>query len=359
MVASKHIYEIALSILLHGKIRQLHDWLERCGSAQVAWEQIDMPNKAESWQRAQQEIQWIKEHDIRVWTLSDEAYPYRLRQCPDKPFVLYSKGHIDMSQGHMVSIVGTRRPTQQGKDTTEALVRDLHNRLNQLTIISGGAYGIDIAAHRAAIKYGVPTIIVPAHGLDRIYPSVHRPEAVASLEKGGILTEYISGTEPLPQHFVQRNRIVAGLADALVVVESQTKGGSLITARVAQDYNREVFAFPGRPTDTLLAGCNQLIRTHAAQLIQSADELIESMAWTTNTQPQQPIQTQLIDLFEDLTPAQRNILQHLQKAEDGMHINLLVIEVEMSYSELAAELVMLEMQGMVKALPGGFYRIVR
>lgn len=359
MAAQTYIYEIALSILLRGKMRQQHAWIERYGTAQAAWENIEAPDKTACWQRAQREIEWINEHDVRVWTQTDDAYPYRLRQCPDSPIVLYGKGNIDLSDGYMVSIVGTRRPTQQGIETTEALVRDLHNQLNKLTIISGGAYGIDITAHRTAIKYDVPTIIVPAHGLDRIYPSVHRPVAVAALENGGVLTEYISGIEPLQQHFVQRNRIVAGLADAVVVVESQNKGGSLITAHIAQDYNRDVFAFPGRPTDTLSSGCNRLIRTSGAQLIQSADELIESMAWTTKSAPQPNRQTLLIDLYDDLTPAQKTILQHLQQAEDGMHINLLVMRMEMNYSELASELIMLEMQGMVKALPGGIYRIVR
>lgn len=359
MDASTHIYEIALSILLRGKMRLLHEWLNQYKTAQAVWEKINVPDKNVHWQRAQREIEWINEHDVHVWTQSDDTYPYRLRQCPDSPLVLYGKGNIDLSDGYMLSIVGTRRPTQQGVETTEALVRDLQNKLNKLTIISGGAYGIDIAAHRAAIKYGVPTIIVPAHGLDRIYPSIHRPVAIAALEHGGVLTEYISGTEPLQQHFVQRNRIVAGLADAVVVVESQTKGGSLITARIAQDYNRDVFAFPGRPTDTLSTGCNRLIRTNSAQLIQSADELIESMAWTTKYSPQPDRQTVLIDLYDDITPAQKTILQHLQQAEDGMHINLLVMRMEMNYSELASELIMLEMQGMVNALPGGIYRIVR
>ena len=154
-------------------------------------------------------------------------------------------------------------------------MHELHDRLESVTIVSGGAYGIDIAAHRAAIKEGIPTIIVPAHGLDRIYPYNHRPEAVASLEHGGLLTEFPSGTEPMPAYFVQRNRIVAGLADAVVVVESRERGGSLITAQMAADYSRDLFAFPGRPSDPSSLGCNQLINRHKAQLIDGADDLIE------------------------------------------------------------------------------------
>ncbi|MEE0860017.1 MAG: DNA-processing protein DprA, partial [Paludibacteraceae bacterium] len=308
--------------------------------------------------KAEQEIAWIEDHRIRVWTQSDEDYPYRLKQCPDRPFLLFGKGNMDLSEGHLVSIVGTRRPTPYGMEMTEKLVRELHERLDKLTIISGGAYGIDICAHRAAIKYGVPTIIVPAHGLDRIYPSVHRPEAIASMEKGGLLTEFMSGTEPIAPHFVQRNRIVAGLADAVVVVESKEKGGSLITASMACDYDRDLFAFPGRPMDVLASGCNKLIRDNKAQLITSADDLIHAMKWDEDNN-RQPIQTQMVEFLDDLTLNQQTIMQLLQTAEEGMHINLIVMETQMTYGDVAAEMVMLEVQGLVKAYPGGIYRVVR
>ena len=313
----------------------------------------------ESLARAEQEVEWIEEHGIKVWTLADENYPYRLRQCPDRPLLLYSKGNMHPSDGHIVSVVGTRQPTQRGKEMTENLVRQLHEQLESVTIVSGGAYGIDIAAHRAAIQCGIPTIIVPAHGLDRIYPYQHRPEAVAALERGGILTEFPSGTEPLAGYFVQRNRIVAGLADAVVVVESRERGGSLITAQMAVDYNRELFAFPGRPTDTSSAGCNKLIRCNKAALITSAEDLIDAMQWTRRNTSAQFIQTEIIGLRDDLTPLQQNLLTKLQEAEEGMHINLLVMETERPYSEVASDLMMLELQGLVRSLPGGIYRFVR
>lgn len=313
----------------------------------------------ESLARAEQEVEWIDEHGIKVWTLADENYPYRLRQCPDRPLLLYSKGNMHPSDGHIVSVVGTRQPTQRGKEMTENLVRQLHEQLESVTIVSGGAYGIDIAAHRAAIQCGIPTIIVPAHGLDRIYPYQHRPEAVAALERGGILTEFPSGTEPLAGYFVQRNRIVAGLADAVVVVESRERGGSLITAQMAVDYNRELFAFPGRPTDTSSAGCNKLIRCNKAALITSAEDLIDAMQWTRRNTSAQFIQTEIIGLRDDLTPLQQNLLTKLQEAEEGMHINLLVMETERPYSEVASDLMMLELQGLVRSLPGGIYRFVR
>lgn len=313
----------------------------------------------EALSQAEREMEWIDAHGIRVWTLADEDYPYRLRQCPDKPLLLYSKGNLHPSDGHIVSIVGTRRPTERGKELTTSLVRDLHERLDKVTIVSGGAYGIDITAHRAAIQYGIPTIIIPAHGLDRIYPYAHRPEAVASLEHGGLLTEFPSHTEPLGPYFLQRNRIIAGLADAVVVVESQEKGGSLVTARMACDYSRELFAFPGRPNDISSKGCNDLIRTSRAQLINCADDLIAAMDWKTKQTPNQPVQTQLIGLMDDLTERQRTILSKLQEAEEGLHINLIVMETQQPYAEVSSDLVLLELQGLVRSLPGGIYRFVR
>ena len=358
-MAMMPLYDIALSILYRTRLRRNLQALEHFGSAEEAWRHLDEPGMAEAMARAKQEYEWIEAHGIRVWTLADSDYPYRLRQCPDRPAVLYSKGNVRPSDGHIVSIVGTRRPTERGKELTEAMVRTLGEQLENVTIVSGGAYGIDITAHRAAIKYGLPTIIVPAHGLDRIYPYRHRPEAVASLEKGGLLTEHISGTEPLAPYFVQRNRIVAGLADAVVVVESQEKGGSLITARMAMDYNRELFAFPGRPDDINSRGCNKLINRQAAQLINDADELIDAMRWTRRNAPAQAVQTQIIGLTEDLSERQKTILQKLQEAEEGLHINLIVMETELPYGDVASELTMLEINGLVRSLPGGIYRFSR
>lgn len=355
------LFDIALSLLFRSRLRQSLSLVGHYGSAEEAWRHLDEPGMTEAWTHAEREMDWINAHGIRVWTLTDEDYPYRLRQCPDRPLVLYSKGNVHPSDGHIVSIVGTRRPTERGKELTNAFVRDLAARLDSLTIVSGGAYGIDIAAHRAALQYGVPTIIIPAHGLDRIYPYRHRPEAIASLERGGILTEFPSGTEPIASNFVQRNRIVAGLADAVVVVESRDRGGSLITARMASDYNRELFAFPGRPDDISSAGCNQLIQTSKAQLITSADDLIETMQWKTTTVSHNTADTQttMVGLLDDLTPEQQTLLAKLNEAEEGLHINLLVMETERAYSDVSSDLVSLELQGLIRSLPGGIYRLVR
>ena len=352
-----YTYYIALSLLMRNRVRLALQWLDRYGSAEEAWRHLDEPGMAEALGQAQREAEWIEAHGIRVYTLADEDYPYRLRQCPDRPLVLYAKGHVRPSEGHIVSIVGTRHPSERGRDLTQALVRDLAERLESVTIVSGGAYGIDITAHRAAIAAGIPTIIIPAHGLDRIYPSVHRPDAIAALEHGGLLTEHVSGTEPIAPYFVRRNSIVAGLADAVVVVESKQRGGSLITARMARDYDRDLFTFPGRPTDELSAGCNRLIRSQQAQLITSADDLIESMGWTPRNVRREPVQTTMTGLLADLTPSQQTLVDLLRTAEEGMHINLLVMESELPYGDVAADLVLLEVQGLVKAMPGGIYRL--
>ena len=353
------LYDIAFSMLYRTKLRKALKLIDHYGSAEKVWAAIDEPEMKECMERARHELEWIKEHGIHVWTLSDEDYPYRLRQCPDKPLVLYGKGNLHPSAGHIVSIVGTRQPTQRGRELTEILVRELHEQLESVTIVSGGAYGIDITAHRTAIEQGIPTIIIPAHGLDRIYPYQHRQDAIRALEHGGLMTEFPSGIEPLAPYFVQRNRIVAGLADAVVVVESKEKGGSLITAQMAVDYNRELFAFPGRPTDTTSGGCNKIIRLNKASLITCADDLIDAMQWTKRTTSALPIQTQMIGLRDDLTPQQQELLQKLQEADEGMHINLLVMETERPYSDVSADLMMLEIQGLVRSLPGGIYRFAR
>ena len=277
-------------------------------------------------------------YPLRVWTPDDADYPYRLQSCHDKPNPLYVRGNIPTESRHVVAIVGTRRPTERGKELTETLVRELHERLDDLVIVSGGAYWIDIAAHR-----------------DRIYPSQHRPEAEAAMENGGVVSEYELGVEPYAPYFIQRNRIIAGMADAVVVVESHAHGGSLTTALKAKAYDRALFAFPGRPNDPASEGCNGLIRDGRARLITSAEDLIKAMEWKTKQTATGGVQTSLIGLMDDLTKEQQLILTKLQEAEDGMHINLLVKETGMAYEEVASELTMLEIEGYVRALPGGIY----
>lgn len=335
--------------------RLVRTLLDRYGSAtEVIQHHGDMVSSA-AIDHARRELEFIDKHHISTYFYKDDNYPYRLASCVDAPLVLYSKGNVNMNAKHMVSVVGTRHPSERGKDWCRRLVLDLANQLPDLTIVSGLAYGIDVVAHRAAIEAGIPTIIVPAHGLDRIYPSVHRNVAVKALDKGGIVTEYTCGTEPERFNFVARNRIVAGLADALVVVESKQKGGSLITADMAIDYGREVFAVPGRIDDECSTGCNNLIKRQKAQMIESAADLIACMQWQSQTN--HDTQTQMPTLLADLSVQQEHLYQILQEAEDGIHINQLVIETQLAYNIVASELVMMELQDLVKSMPGGMWRV--
>ena len=304
---------------------------------------------------AQKELDFIDKHAIQLYYYKDNNYPYRLAQCPDAPLMLYAKGKVEVNPRHIVSVVGTRIPSERGKDWCRQFVLDLAAQVPDLTIVSGLAYGIDVAAHKAAMESGIPTIIIPAHGLDRIYPSVHRNIAVQALNNGGILTEYTTGTEPERHNFVARNRIVAGLADAVVVVESKAKGGSLITAQMAVDYSRDVFALPGRFNDSNAEGCNNLIKTQRAQLITSAEDVVRAMQW--QIEDKQPMQMSMLDMF-DLTELQRTIVSKLAESEDGWHVNQLVMELQLPYNEVAAELMMMELNGVVKGLPGGVWRRV-
>lgn len=304
---------------------------------------------------AEKELAFVEKHGIGLYYYKDANYPYRLAQCVDAPLLMYAKGNVNVDTKHVLSIVGTRMPSERGKDWCRRLVLDLAAKVPDLTIVSGLAYGIDVVAHKAALEAGIPTVIIPAHGLDRIYPSVHRQVAVQSLDKGGILTEYACGTEPERFNFVARNRIVAGLADAVVVVESKKKGGSLITADMAIDYGRDVFALPGRSDDECSAGCNDLIKRNRAQLIENADDLIAAMQW--EEVKSKVLQTTMLEMLANLSPTQERLVALLREVEDGLHINQIVMETQMSYGAVSADLVMLELEDIVKSMPGGMWRI--
>lgn len=304
---------------------------------------------------AEKELAFVEKHGIGLYYYKDANYPYRLAQCVDAPLLMYAKGNVNVDTKHVLSIVGTRMPSERGKDWCRRLVLDLAAKVPDLTIVSGLAYGIDVVAHKAALEAGIPTVIIPAHGLDRIYPSVHRQVAVQSLDKGGILTEYACGTEPERFNFVARNRIVAGLADAVVVVESKKKGGSLITADMAIDYGRDVFALPGRSDDECSAGCNDLIKRNRAQLIENADDLIAAMQW--EEVKSKVVQTTMLEMLANLSPTQERLVALLREVEDGLHINQIVMETQMSYGAVSADLVMLELEDIVKSMPGGMWRI--
>ena len=335
--------------------RQLRKLLDEYPTAVEAAARHSEWLSRESLAFAEKELAFVEKHGIGLYYYKDANYPYRLAQCVDAPLLMYAKGNVNVDTKHVLSIVGTRMPSERGKDWCRRLVLDLAAKVPDLTIVSGLAYGIDVVAHKAALEAGIPTVIVPAHGLDRIYPSVHRQVAVQSLDKGGILTEYACGTEPERFNFVARNRIVAGLADALVVVESKKKGGSLITADMAIDYGRDVFAMPGRLDDVCSAGCNDLIKRNRAQLIENADDLIAAMQW--EEVKSKVVQTTMLEMLANLSPTQERLVALLREVEDGLHINQIVMETQLSYGTVSAELVMLELEDIVKSMPGGMWRI--
>lgn len=304
--------------------------------------------------RAKREMDFIEKNGIRLFCLNDDDYPYRLRECNDAPIAIYMLGNANLNSAHVVSVVGTRHATEYGKDVCNAFVAELARLLPDALIVSGLAYGMDVCAHRAAMKAGLPTIGVLAHGLDNMYPTSHRNVARQMLADGGLLTEFMSETIPFPQNFVQRNRIVAGMADATVVVESAAKGGSLITASLAQGYTRDCFAFPGRVNDRYSIGCNELIAQNRAALITSAYDLVEAMNWKkniANTSSQSDA-----GLFPELSSDEERIMTLLAASSDGMQMNRMVIELDMPVQMLMPILIELEMRGLVRTAAGGIYR---
>lgn len=305
---------------------------------------------------AEAEIEYAVNKNIECLTFSHPNYPTRLLDCNDAPVILFFKGNASLNRSHVINMIGTRRATDYGKGICASFIRELKDMLPDTLIVSGLAYGIDINAHRAAVANGMDTVGVLAHGLDRIYPAVHRHTAVEMLEHGGLLTEYPTGTNPDPQNFVQRNRIVAGMADATIVVESADKGGALITAGIASSYNRECFAFPGRIGDPYSLGCNNLIYNNRAQLIRNAEDFLTMMGWMTEqARPKAAIQR---ELFPDLTDDEQKICSILQKADEGVQINTLVVESNIPINKITGILFELEMKGIIRALAGSQYRMV-
>ena len=305
---------------------------------------------------AAQEVAFIRKNNITPLFFTDADYPERLLECEDAPLMLYYKGNASLQPPRVVSIVGTRHATPYGKNFVENLVKDLAQACPDVLIVSGLAYGIDIAAHRAALRNGLPTVAVLAHGLNTIYPSQHRNTAIEMLGQGGLLTEYGSWQASHPGFFLARNRIVAGMADAVVVVESGTKGGSLTTAQLAADYHRDVFALPGRVGDISSMGCNNLIKQNRAALITCADDLLEVMGWAT-AQEKRSQATLTATVEVELTSDEQHIMGYLHTQGEGQ-INRMAVELNTPIATLSATLVELEFKGCVVAFPGGVYRPV-
>jgi DNA processing protein len=301
---------------------------------------------------AEKEILFTEKQGIDIIYYTDARYPKRLKNCGDSPILLYAKGNMELNLPKVISIVGTRNATDYGKQLCHQLIEELQQY--DVLIVSGLALGIDVAAHKECLKQNMPTVGVLGHGLDRMYPSQNRATADKMLENGGLLTEYPSGTIPDRENFPQRNRIVAGMTDATVVIEAGIKGGALITAEIANSYNRDVFAFPGRLDDVYSEGCNFLIRNNKASLLTCVADLAFSLGWDT------PDSTRPVEQFSlplDLTNDERLIFDILQQHKAPLAIDDLTIKANMPMSTLAMNLLNMEMQGYIRSLPGKIYRV--
>ena len=313
----------------------------------------------EAMRLAEKEMDFIEKKRLKVFTLLDEDYPQRLRECEDAPLVLFACGNVNLNAQRIISVVGTRKCSEYGREVCNNFIADLKRYYPDTLIVSGLAYGIDICAHRAALDNGMPTVGVLAHGLDTIYPAMHRQIAADMVhQQGGLLTEYTTHTTPEKGNFVRRNRIVAGMCDACIVVESSERGGSLITAELAMDYNRDVFAFPGRVYDEHSIGCNNLIRRQQATLLTCAADLLDAMGWENPLEKAAQSEAVQQDLFPDLTDEERALVNTLKNVDDK-HINQIAIDANIPYSRASMILFDLEMKGIVKALGGARYKIMR
>ncbi len=302
--------------------------------------------------RAETELEFTEKNNIGVMFYSDKEYPRRLKPCADAPVILYSKGDMNLDEQRVISIVGTRNATDYGKSVCEQLIQGFAERNHQVLIVSGLAYGIDIYAHKMALKYNLPTVAVVAHGMDKIYPSLHSETARKMMKNGGLISDFPSSTKIDPSNFVRRNRIIAGLADATIVVESAERGGALITAEIASSYNRDVFAFPGRVDDIYSKGCNRLIRQNGANLIQGIDDLEYFMGWEAGTK-ETVVQA---SLFENLTLEEESVVKLLQEKGE-LFIDQISSELKMPGSRVSALLLNMEFKNLLIALPGKMYKL--
>jgi len=302
--------------------------------------------------RAAEEVDFIKKYSVNPVFYTSKEYPERLKHCADSPVLIYTLGNADLNAPRIVSIVGTRRATEYGKEICRKLVSGLAEM--GVLVISGLAYGIDTCAHKAALDEGLDTVGVFAHGLDRVYPPLNKLLAERMAEKGGLVTEFPSQTNPDRENFPKRNRVIAGLADATVVIEAGVKGGALITADIANSYNRDVFAVPGRIGDPVSEGCNNLIKTNRAALLQSAGDIRYIMGWDDKNLKSASKQTRL---FVQLDSDQEAIVEIFKEYGD-CSLDKICNTTGIQTSKVAAALLSLEFEGMLKSLPGKIYRLI-
>ena len=368
------LYLIALTKVPFLNMQNAHVLLDTLGNATTIYEnrkdiakilpeasanlKKTLPRMEEHLARAEEELKFAQLKHVQCIGWGNEDYPTRMKDCPDAPIMLYYRGSTPLNRRHVMAIVGTRQITEYGKDLCREFLRELSVQCPDILVVSGLAYGVDVHAQRAALDNGMDTIGVVAHGLDQIYPRAHRDTAIKMLNQGGLLTEFMSQTIMDKRNFVQRNRIVAGISDCTVVVESAAKGGSLITAEIAESYHRDVFAFPGRIKDTYSAGCNELIRSHRAQLLLNAEDFLKAMNWENEVGRKKQLQNGIQqELFLDLTENERKIVESLRKV-DKKQINILAVETGIPIGLLSSLLFNLEMKGVVKMMVGGMYRLL-
>ncbi|MCB0544040.1 MAG: DNA-protecting protein DprA [Lewinellaceae bacterium] len=360
-------YQIALTLVPQVGAITAKTLVSYCGSAEAVLlasrkELLKIPGigpvtadsirSAEVLRAAEREIAFLEQHGIDAIFYTDERYPARLRQCYDCPPLLYFKGSDTglLSAQRIIAVVGTRQPSEYGKAICEEIVEGL--QAFGALVVSGLAFGIDITAHRKATALGMPNIGVLGHGLANIYPSQHRSIALKMIEQGGLLTEYPHDTQPDREHFPMRNRIIAGLCDALLVVETAATGGSMISAGLADQYGRETFAVPGRVRDAKSTGCNLLVKNNRARLVESASDIATVMRWE-ETGRQTGIQPQL---FPDLSPAESQLIAII-RAQPEIPIDQLTLASRLSPGELASLILELEFKGVIRTLPGKRYMV--
>ena len=300
---------------------------------------------------AEKEAEYVQKNNIKTYFYLDSDYPFRLRQCDDSPVIFFFKGNCDLDSAKMLSVVGTRNATTHGKELCDKIITGLAAGHPDLVIISGLAYGIDICAHKSAISNNLHTIGVLAHGFGTLYPSIHKPSADAMIKKGGLLSDFLSDALPERNNFIKRNRIIAGLSDATLVVESGSKGGALITADIAASYNRDVFAVPGRPDDQWSAGCNDLIKSNKAALTQCSDDIEYFLDWKPE-KTKQPVQRML---FSELDDNEKLVFELISK-EGELPIDVICRSLEMPIYKLSSLLLQMEFKGLLKCYPGNLYR---
>jgi DNA processing protein len=301
---------------------------------------------------AEKEAEYVTKNNIRTFFYLDNDYPFRLRQCDDSPVVFFFKGICDLDVAKILGVVGTRSATIRGKEMCDKIIGGLAVGHPGLIIVSGLAYGIDVAAHKAALSNNLLTIGVLGHGLKTMYPAIHKSTADQILKKGGLLTDFMSDTLPERNNFLKRNRIIAGLSDAVLVVESGIKGGALITADIAASYNRDVFAVPGRPDDQWSAGCNSLIKTNKAALVECSDDIEYFLGWKS----EKSVQAVQRSLFSELEDTEKLIFELLSK-ENELNIDAISRSLDFPVHKLSSILLQMEFKGLVKFYPGNIYRI--